>query len=293
MKRSGLTQLELLVVLAIIALLIGLTLSGVQRIRGAAARARCQDNLRQLALALHSYHGTAHHLPAGVALPSASEPYPFMSWHTRLLPYLEQQSAWQEAVSAYRANSDFLAAPGHPGAERTFPVFGCPSDPRTATPQRVSDYYTRGLTSYLGVVGRNVDRLDGVLFPNSAVRLTDIADGTSNTLMIGERPPSFDMVLGWWYAGWGQNRDGDADMLLGVRAKNTSTYAPNCPFGPYEFTPGTFKNPCDAFHFWSPHAGGANFAFADGSVRFLRYSANDILPALATRAGGEVVVVPE
>jgi prepilin-type processing-associated H-X9-DG protein len=288
-----LSLIELLIVIAIVALLIGLTLSGVQKVRGAASRARCQNNLRQIALALHSYHGVASRLPPGVTLAGTADPYLFMSWHTRLLPYLEQQTLWDEAVVSFRANPDFLGPPSHPGAERALPVFGCPNDSRTATPQRVADYYTRGLTSYLGVAGWNMDRPDGVLFPNSAVRLTDITDGSSNTLLVGERPPSADMVLGWWYAGWGQNRDGDADMILGVRAKNTSTYAPSCPFGPYPFTAGRFDNQCDAFHFWSPHTGGANFAFADGSVRFLRYSADDILPALATRAGGEVVAVPD
>ncbi len=291
--RRALSLVEVLVVIAIVALLLGLTLSAVQKVRGAAARSRCQNNLRQLGLALHSYHGTASRLPAGVTLPAVREPHPFMGWQTHLLPHLEQQAVWDEAVAAFRANPDFLSEPRHPGAERAISVFGCPNDPRTATPQRVGERSIRGLTSYLGVSGRNVDRLDGVLFGNSSVRLTDITDGTSNTLLIGERPPSTDMVLGWWYAGWGQNRDGDADMLLGVRAKNAATYAPGCPFGPYNFTPGKFDNQCDAFHFWSPHASGANFAFADGSVRFLRYSADDILPALATRAGGEVVAVPD
>ncbi|MFO0803834.1 MAG: H-X9-DG-CTERM domain-containing protein [Gemmataceae bacterium] len=58
------------------------------------------------------------------------------------------------------------------------------------------------------------------------------------------------------------------------------------------FRPGRLENPCDVNHFWSPHPGGANFAFADGSVRFLSYSADPIMPALATRAGGEVVEIP-
>ena len=80
-------------------------------------------------------------------------------------------------------------------------------------------------------------------------------------------------------------------MVIGARERNTS--APRCGPGPYQFQPGDFKNQCDAFHFWSPHPGGANFAFADGSVHFLTYSADAILPALATRAGGEVATVPD
>lgn len=65
-----------------------------------------------------------------------------------------------------------------------------------------------------------------------------------------------------------------------------------CQNGPYLFQPGDLRNNCDSFHFWSTHPGGANFAFADGSVRFLSYSADPIMPALATRSGGETVEIP-
>ena len=112
--------------------------------------------------------------------------------------------------------------------------------------------------------------------------------------MIGERPPSADERFGWWYAGTGQDRDGSADMILGVREKRGSDFSlRSCPPGPYEFGPGRLDNQCDALHFWSLHPGGAHFAFCDESVRFLTYSADPILPALATRAGGETVAVPD
>ena len=133
---------------------------------------------------------------------------------------------------------------------------------------------------------------DGVLYLGSTTRLSDVTDGTSNTLAVGEWPPSRDLILGWWYAGWGQDKDGEGDMLLGARTRNHSEYGRGCPAGPFDFKAGSFDDQCDAFHFWSPHPGGANFAFADGSVRFLNYSADSILPALATRAGGEAVNLP-
>src|SRR5438309_1165846 len=79
---------------------------------------------------------------------------------------------------------------------------------------------------------------DGVLFRDSRIRLAEITDGTSNTLLVGERPPSTDEVLGWWYAGWGQSKDGSAEMLLGAREINTGSWGPNCPRGPYHFVAG-------------------------------------------------------
>ena len=82
-----------------------------------------------------------------------------------------------------------------------------------------------------------------------------------------------------------------AEMILGVREPNPLPIVSGSPCGPgnYPFRSSKFSDQCGMFHFWSPHPGGANFAFADGSVRFLRYEANDIMPALATRAGGEIV----
>ena len=82
-------------------------------------------------------------------------------------------------------------------------------------------------------------------------------------------------------------------MILGVRERNILLgRLGSCPPGPYQFRPGTVTNQCDMFHFWSLHDGGAHLLFADGSVRFLTYDADGILPALATRAGGEVVNWP-
>ena len=80
-------------------------------------------------------------------------------------------------------------------------------------------------------------------------------------------------------------------MIMGVRETNLQNqYAQDCPVGPYRYGPGQFENMCDVFHYWSPHPGGANFAFCDGSVKFLSYDADAILPALASRAGREPAV---
>lgn len=290
--RPALTLVELLVVLAIIALLVGLTLPAVQKVRAAADRLQCKSHLKQLTLAAHHFHEVNGALPPGCSYQNGLSGQPHMSWLSRLLPFLEQEPTWQNALQAYARDRFFLTPPHFPNLERVVKLFGCPSDPRARSAFDFQAFRV-AFTSYLGVWGTDHRRTDGVLFLDSAVRLTDVTDGTTNTLMIGERPPSSDHNLGWWYAGWGQSKDGSAEMVLGVREINASArYQGHCPPGPYRFAPGADNNVCDAFHFWSRHAGGANFAFCDGSVRFLSYGANDVLPALASRTGGEAVEVP-
>ncbi|MBX9626050.1 MAG: DUF1559 domain-containing protein [Gemmataceae bacterium] len=286
----------MVVVLAIVSILLALTTASVQRVRAAAARTACANQLRQLALALQSYEAQRGAYPPGVAGDrDPREPYPFLAFHARLLPFLEQEPRWAEVEAAFRTTKDFMADPPHTGLSTAMPQFGCPLDARVRTPQpaRGRPDQLRGLTSYLGVEGTNSLKQDGLLFLNSKVRTADVADGLSNTLALGERPASPDFLFGWWYGGWGQDKDGEADMLLGVRTNNARTWVPDCPKGPYSFTAGKLDNTCDVFHFWSLHPGGAHFAFADGSARFLRYSADDLLPALATRAGGEAVALPD
>ncbi len=293
LAQRAFSLLELLVVVAILALLAGLILAGVQRSRMAAARVQCADRLRQLGLALHGYQDGRGHLPPGMTHDNERAPEPYLSWLARLLPDIEQKALWEQTELAYRQEKNFLS-PIHSAREVVVPLFICPADSRiTSAASKDITGHAVAYTSYLGVVGRNAGVTDGLLYMDSRHKLTDATDGTSSTLLIGERPPSANLDLGWWYAGWGPRKNGDAEFLLGTRTRCYNRYSATCPEGPYHFTPGKFDNPCDAFHFWSPHAGGANFAFADGSVRFLRYSADDIMPALATRAGGEAVTLPD
>jgi prepilin-type processing-associated H-X9-DG protein len=164
-------------------------------------------------------------------------------------------------------------------------------DGRTVRAQMApKDQFPVAFTCYLGVEGKDVYSQDGVFFKDSNIRMADISDGTSQTLLAGERPPSADFQYGWWYAGIGQKFTDSADMILGVEEQNIMPVtAGSCPPGTYAFEPGTIGNQCDMFHFWSLHSGGAHFLFADGSVHFLTYSVAPLLPALASRAGGESV----
>jgi prepilin-type N-terminal cleavage/methylation domain-containing protein/prepilin-type processing-associated H-X9-DG protein len=291
--RAGFTLLELLVVLAIFAVLMGLIVAAVQRVRAAADRTTCSNNLHQLGLALHMYHDAHGVLPPGCSSPSGNNPYPFISWCSYLLPYVDQGPLWEHEKAAYASDRDFLSPPHAAYRAQVLKVFACPADGRSTQPGQPSPMSFFAFTSYLGVEGTNYLTMDGVLYLDSRTRLADITDGLSNTLMVGERPPSPDQTLGWWYAGWGQAQTGSMDMVLGVRELNSGDIflreARKCWSGPYFFSPGAVRNPCDPFHFWSLHPAGGNFLFADGSTRFLAYSADPLMPALATRAGGETV----
>ena len=297
-------MIEVVIAIAIIAILIALLNMAVQRARDAAARTQCSNNLKQIGLALTEYHNINGAFPPGISQ-LANPDYYEMGWQARILPFLEQEALWQRTEAAFQQTTDVFLNPPHVGLSTVVRVYGCPSDARTSQavfltlrPRRDQGRHpTRAsggvvaLTSYLGVLGTQTFLNDGVLFTDSHIRIFDIRDGTSNTLMVGERPPSADMRYGWWYAGFGLYTTGTGSVILGVRESN-AYYAGfyNCPYGPYHFAPGQFSNECDLFHYWSPHFTGSHFLFADGSVHFLGYDSDNILPALATRAGGEAVV---
>jgi prepilin-type N-terminal cleavage/methylation domain-containing protein/prepilin-type processing-associated H-X9-DG protein len=292
--RRAFTLIETLVVIAIIGVLIGLTLSATQRVRASAARTQCQNHLRQIGLALQNYHAAHGQLPPGVTLKDEPGSFPWMSWGTRILPYLEQDAVWRQAVEASKTKpADFTASPPHPFTT-VISIYGCPADGRVRQTVLARGHLPVALGSYLGVAGTRHSRRDGSLFRDSRIKFTDITDGTSNTLLVGERPPSPDMWTGWWYAGVGVDWMGTADTVLGTRERATPPRPdfPDC--GRFtQFQAGRLDNMCDVMHFWSLHTGGANFLLADGSVRFLGYGAADVLPALATRAGGEAVVISD
>ncbi|HEY1192369.1 MAG TPA: DUF1559 domain-containing protein [Gemmata sp.] len=289
--RRGFTLIELLVVIAIIAILIGLLLPAVQKVREAAARMKCSNNLKQIGLALHNYHDANIALPAGYY---NSGTFLFTGWQLQLLPYLEQSALWNQSATYLQANPGYTDTNAFPAAGFVMSGFVCPSNTRPATVTNGNTIFA--LTSYLGCAGTTSNgpvSADGVLYLNSKVRLTDITDGTSNTASVGERPCTGDLYVGWGFSpyGWGA---GDGDTLLGSRdaplASNMGDLTTNVGLKQPRVPGNTAE--LDGAHFWSFHTGGANFVFADGSVRMLSYSADSVFPQMCTRAGGEVYANP-
>jgi len=277
-RRKGFTLIELLVVIAIIAILIALLVPAVQKVREAAARTQCINNLKNIALSLHSYHDTYKSFPYG-----PGDFSPGIGWMQQILPFIEQQNL--NTTTAANANKAVL------------PVFYCPSEARSGSPVYNG---TNACHTYPGVAGLNsFDVPDvgifGFFSQPKGIRMVGITDGTSNTLMVGERPPSSDLVWGWWRSNfqdvvcWAVD-NGYMPYRTGTNAAG-ATY--NCP-NPAYFSPGLARDNCAFDHFWSNHTGGANFAMADGTVRFLDYSiGTTVLPKLATYAGGEAASPPQ
>ncbi len=355
--RRAFTLIELLVVIAIIAILIGLLLPAVQKVRDAASRMRCQNNMKQIGLALHGYHDVNNGMPAAVynyrvnstswnATPRIPDNRLWKSWMAVILPYLEQTAL---AADTEAKNGGALPAPTNnpyafPEANNWYPwdrsqrfralnspqkVYQCASDSRQNADADGGGGLRVAFTGYLAVSGPDFfswstgsgpaqsyygRSAPGILVstnkydPGIGTReipasnkqgtsIVSITDGTSNTLMVGERPPSNNLVFGWWFAGAGFESCGGADVNLGMREYNTqSSGDPEtdaCPVGPYNFGPGKLTNACDQFHFWSLHTSGSNFTLGDGSVRFMTYGTDPkVMIAMSTRANGEIVTLP-
>lgn len=294
--RLGFTLIELLVVIAIIAILIGLLLPAVQKVREAASRTQCVNNMKQVGLALHNYHDANLKFPSGYVSAfdaTGNDTGPGWGWAAQILPQMEQDNLFRQI--------DFkqpIEAIGNAPA-RTLIVksFLCPSDtppqqafpvgPRSASGQLMSTTCTIAPANYVGNFGVGEPGVDGdgIFFRNSSVKIADITDGTSNTLMVGERS-FYHAESSWVGAVTGSNQTATPGSPLPMQIENASNFV-------LAHTGETFDgpaNPREINHYTSRHTGGGNFVFADGHVGYLSRSTSYVTyKALSTRAKGEVI----
>lgn len=291
-RLRGFTLIELLVVIAIIAILIGLLLPAVQKVREAAARIKCQNNLKQIGLGWHNHESAYGYFPTcGAAWwdwangPIGAKASPstintldtttqLAAWQFQILPYIEQDNLWRQ-TSVPTIDATFVS------------VYSCPT--------RGSRPYMSGSTlkfrpDYIASCGTSNDWIDngsgspiihngmGTSNFESRVTMVGVTDGTSNTIMVGEKYVAVSMYQAddWGSEpiarGWGWSSVRGAAALPTPDSLNQTTSA-NANFG-------------------SAHQNGLGFVFADGSVRFLRFNMD--LPTyqgLSTRNGGEVVTI--
>ena len=307
--RQGYTLMEVLVAIAIIGILIAILLPAVQASRAVADRLTCQNNLKQLGLALHTFHDHNRTFPPAHDIrqrpwPTADYPgyHTYWSWQALIMPYYEKVALYDEAETWARSGEisdhrwwpfgDNSGTPPNPAFGTLNNVVQCPADRRTFVVQDALGKRV-ALSSYLGISGIRGDwdgDRSGILTMNTRYRFADITDGTSNTLLVGERPPSADMIYGWWFSGSGYDRTGTGDVVLGARDEGFAADR-ECPTSRVGLQPGESEALCTEAAFWSFHHSGANFVMADGSIRFMPYEADEILPRLATRNGRETIPV--
>lgn len=306
-RRSspGFTLIELLVVIAIIAVLIALLVPAVQKVRAAAARSQCQNNLKQLGVAIHNYHDVWHHIPYSVSYASEGAapkgPFTGRGWILESLPYLEQLALYQ-AFEPSRVG-DFGSGGGLKNTTALMltkvPFLLCPADNSVLQFDTTQNQWAPtpvSVSSYKGVIGtsnmggglsgipapynaddHNTAKPFGLFFRNSyqvKIKFKQVLDGLSNTLAVGEDVPE-------------QNQHGGAFFSNGDYA---SCHQPPNTF----FYPPQPANWPLVISFRSMHTGGLNFCLADGSVRFLQQDiAQTTYRSLCTRALGETASVPD
>ncbi len=326
-RRNAFTLIELLVVIAIIGVLIGLLVPAVQKVREAASRMSCTNNLKQIGLALHNYHDTNGYFPAGYvdgnsnpASTPDNDMGPGWGWAAYLLPYMEQQNVYNQInfnqavgvgsnAAISRMSLKFYQCPSD-GNQQPFGVY----DSTFTTP-----IVTVAHANYVGCLGwvecfngagglaqvGGADGLSGslgsagsgVFFRNSRTNIASVTDGLSNTIFVGERSSNHSPVT--WTGAVAGGR-----CPAWMATQPPSPYAP--PPGPAydnaDFGEALVLSHGNATHlpnadfpiydpdtFYSMHTHGANFLFGDGSVHFLNSSINPYTyQYLCTIAGGEV-----
>jgi prepilin-type N-terminal cleavage/methylation domain-containing protein/prepilin-type processing-associated H-X9-DG protein len=271
-RNRGFTLVELLVVIAIIGVLVALVLPAVQAAREAARRAACQNNLRQIGVALHVFHDAHGQLPIGCVekrVPQSKPNGRQLSWSAELLPHLEEQSLWSQIDFDLPYDSTQNAA----AAATVIGEYLCPSTVRLASgreagvvsnpaPTAAGAGYRGAATDYGGIYGaaQISPSANGVFLYDRAVMLPEITDGTSHTLALAE-----DTGRGWLMDGEWINGENiyDVSNLINTQQHN---------------------------EIWSDHPGGAMVLWCDGGATFLAETVElPELRAICTRAGSDAV----
>lgn len=295
-RSHGFTLIELLVVIAIIAVLIALLLPAVQQAREAARRTQCRNNLKQIGLALHNYHDVYGTIPPGWI--SGAQGPTRWGWGTFILPQMDQATLYNNIASAMGMDVNGSSTTGFNAVLTTLPQPGplqtiiaghrCPSDAASQLvvsplangymvmmpPMAVSTNF--GRSNYVGVFGSSIDWMmgtpmtasPGAFGRNSRRRFGDFLDGTSNTLLVGERHSP--RVIGGKYEGGDSIWAGvGCDSMPQGMAFTLGDCAPGHQINVRMSTPPDAMSADSYVGFSSYHVGGAHFLMGDGSVRFI------------------------
>ena len=313
-KRGlGFTLVELLVVIAIIGILIGMLLPAVQQVREAARRIQCANQMRQLSLAMHNYESSNQHFPpgniyrkGGTASFEQRIGIPGLNWSAIILPFIEQDGMFTIVSDLSTQLTNPGVAHGNADCVMTvIPNLICPSCPmeelNPIRPDAFDDDGDAAKSNYVGIWGTKVNgdsdyddiaddptvydknTYSGILYLESEVTFGEIADGTSNTFIIGERDGAplgeFTRAAATWCS---SNQANWSNQCLGPASK-----ALNYIINTVEDNKQAQWNAIS-----SQHPGGATFGLADGSVHFISDSINgDTYEAYGTKAGGEVATI--